>query len=323
MIDINVTLNTSTRLINTAKDKTQQGSPNRIPPNSKRYDSPRSIDSDERARQKYDANGTKPREIKFCDVPYEIADKAFNNIDSNDIAGQGRETTGTDSLEITFCDVPYEIAVPGLGSPKNNAMEEFYQKQRLLLPAGLRSIFRAKKSEETKLSMKTVKSQLSISSYRDELNAIKNFNSWFRYTEMFHQCRVEYNITHLTIDMLSRQALDINTLNELLVVLYGQKYMKKAPSLKANFEEFLADFQMTFQRHEELVWIDLQCLHEAFGQTSTDMYKITNISPSEGSLRTIHKSNMTFTPEPEKNPEPEKILPVKKKRMVQSTLIEL
>ena len=215
--------------------------------------------------------------------------------------------------EILFCDVPYFIlAVPqnlDVVSSKSLTLEEFYEEHRLLLPLGIRSIFRARASQAiTQPSPSIAALQQRTLSYRDTKNAIEILNPWFHYTELFHQCRTEYNICHRCIEMLSVQSLNLDLLRELLVLLYGQKYMFTAPDLYTEFHLFLSDFNSKFNDQPKQVWIDLQRLKETYGNRNVADNTDTNQHrPSDCSVSTIQQSNTGF----------------KKVKVIQNILIEV
>ena len=206
--------------------------------------------------------------------------------------------------EILFNDVPYNILLeqPQIDvAPKRLTLEEFYQENRLLLPVGIRSIFRAWISQTTALPLPSLASQQPqrTLSYRDTKNAVEILNPWFHYTEIFHQCRTEYDLCHRSIDMLSTQSLNKDSFRELLVLLYGQKFMFKAPDLFTEFHFFISNFRSKFKDQPQQIWIDLKRLNETYGNRTgvVDDANITQRHPFVGSLSTIPQSNKSLKKE--------------------------
>lgn len=253
-------------------------------------------------KYRFDKNGPQLNEIFFHDdVPHLISNP---RVVTDDVA-----TDNSSSLQ-----------------QQPLSLDLFYQKYRSILPPGLRSDLRTKIAYQNKKKvMKSHKKPReivtqTILSYRDEKNAIEIFNPWFVYTELLHKCRVDYHVSHRSIDMLTMQSLDKDTLRELFVVLYGQKYMIHAPDLHTEFHHFLTDFWKTFSHHQpEQIWIDLQCLNDTYGPrnptnnitsntfsrsqsntktnaaTSSSKLFVASRNPSIGSLSTIHQCNKSFT----------------------------
>lgn len=234
-------------------------------------------------------------EITFDHKKSTLLKESFSNGSYNHSQTQSSDTATT---EILFCDVPYNIlVVQPLNdvSPRTLTLEEFYQEHRLLLPVGIRSIFRARISQTAALPLSSSASsspQQQTLSYRDTKNAIQILNPWFHYTEIFHQCRTEYNLCHRSMDMLSTQSLNKDLLRELLVLLYGQKFMFTAPDLYTEFHLFLSDFDSKFKDQPKQNWIDLKRLNEIYGcRNSVGDGNTNHRHPSVGSLSTIPQSN--------------------------------
>jgi hypothetical protein len=225
----------------------------------------------------------------------------FPNMDNEYVVKRRHTSRDNSTNEILFCDVPYTIleVQPNIAeSSKTLTLNEFYQEHRLVLPLGIRSIFRARMSETPPLPAPgtsiTLPQQQQLLSYRDTKNAIEILNPWFIYTEVFHLCRTEYDICHRSIDMLSTESLNKDILRELLVLLYGQKFMITAPDLYAEFHLFLSDFQNTFKDKSKQIWIDIQRFDETYGNRNVDdAHAIPKHShhQSLGSLSTIPQSN--------------------------------
>jgi hypothetical protein len=232
-------------------------------------------------------------------------DLEFHSIDNDYIVEQRHTSVDHSTTDILFCDVPYTIleAPPNATvSSKILTLEEFYHEHRLMLPAGIKAIFRARIQvpvSQTSLPLPAVPPITSSSiqqhtlSYRDTKNAIEILNPWFIYTEVFHRCRTEYDICHRSIDMLSTQSLNKDLLRELLVLLYGQKFMITAPDLYAEFHLFLSYFQTTLKDKSKQIWIDVQRFDETYGnQKVEDAHAIPKHShQSLGSLSTVPQSN--------------------------------
>ena len=235
-------------------------------------------------------------------------DLEFYYVDIDYIVERRRTSINISTAEILFCDVPYtilDIQQNAAESSKLLTIDEFYQKYRLLLPVGIKDVFRARISQALPLPVPSIVSpqqqQHPLLSYRDTKNAIEILNPWFIYTEVFHRCRTEYDICHRSIDILSTQSLNKDMLRELLVVLCGQKFMISAPDLYAEFHLFLSYFRITFKDRSEQIWIDLQRFDETYGnqKVNDDAYAIPEHShhQSVGSLSTDPQSNQSFKKE--------------------------
>ena len=241
-------------------------------------------------------------EITF-DLKHNIFIKEWNIDLVLYIGSRKSQSKSSDSskAEIVFRDVPYdilEVQQPHIDiSPGKLTQEEFYQEHRQMLPLGLRSIFRARISQTTALPLPSIASrQKRILSYRDTKNAIEILNPWFHYTEIFHQCRTDYNVCHRSIDMLSTQSLNKDLLRELLVLLYGPTFMFTAPDLHTEFHIFLSDFKSKFKDQPKQIWIDLKRLNDTFcgNRNVIDNTNTNQRHPSVGSLSTIPRSNTSF-----------------------------
>lgn len=223
------------------------------------------------------------------------------NIDLMRRRGSNKPQSRDDPIsEILFCDVPYDVCVvrPHVVDvlPRTLTLQEFYQTHRLLLPTGVRSIFRARISQTTTLpSLSITLRQKPMLSYRDTRNAIGILNPWFRYTEILHQIRTEYSFSYRSIDMLSTQTLNKDLLRELLVLLYGQKFMFTAPDLYTEFHLFLSEFNSKFKDRPKQVWINLKRLKATYGDRKVvDNTNANPRYPSVGSLSTIPRSNTSL-----------------------------
>jgi hypothetical protein len=198
-----------------------------------------------------------------------------------------------------------EISNPSDALPVTDdpiSMEEFLVRNRPLLPPGVRFEFRRMILEKENAITNTahlpnmsISSVCKLRSFLEEKKAIESLNPWFLYDNLFHQCRTEYNFHHRTIDWLSTQSLNKDQLRELLVVLYGQHYMIRAPDLYSQWNDFITGFWHEHQHYVDQLWIDLQKMHDVFGGEHIGLPLVLQRTSSIGSLSTTRQSNTSET----------------------------
>jgi hypothetical protein len=265
----------------------------------------------------------------IIDLPLVMAtlDDSMNSLDTNDdvfysvsnpptIAEEGSDAENIDNendTPDTLIDdgnsdvVKIDTATSSQAPVTENhpSMANFLNQHRTVLPAGVRAEFRRlifqNQNSNTNLQLSVTPPADSTSSYtqtfptfEEEKQAIESMNPWFQYNELFHRCRTDYNFHHRTIDMLSAQPFNKDILRELLVLLYGQRYMIRAPDLHTEWNDFITEFWKFHQYQSEHLWIDLQQLNKTYGNRRNESILLKR-STSIGSLSTTRQSNTSKT----------------------------